>query len=63
MTRADRTRLKREYEYHRGCCEILSWVTLCNPCDDMIEDKLDKIKGRMEVILTKLKQLESLPKQ
>ena len=59
MTRNDRTRLRREYEYHRGCCEMLSWVVLTNPCDDLIEDKLDKIKGRMEQIMTTLKRLES----
>lgn len=38
---------------------MLSWVVLSNPCDDLIEDKLDKIKGRMEAILTMLKKLES----
>lgn len=59
MTREDRTRLKREYEYHKGCCEMLSWIVLTSPSDELIEDKLDKIKGRMEKILTMLKQIES----
>ena len=63
MKRYDRTRLLRELEYHKGCSEMLSWVTLANPCDDLIEDKLDKIKGRIEIIQTKLKQLERLPEQ
>jgi len=55
--------LLRELEYHKGCSEMLSWVTLANPGEDLIEDKLDKIKGRIEHILTKLKQLERLPEQ
>ena len=59
MTRNDRTRLRREYEYLRGCGEMLSWFVLTNPSDDLIEDKLDKIQGRMEALTTMLKKLES----
>lgn len=59
MTKNDRTRLRREWEYHRGCSEMLSWFVLTNPSDELIEDKLDKIKGRMEKIMTMLKKLES----
>lgn len=59
MKKEDRSRLRREYEYHKGCCEMLSWVVLTAPNDDLIEDKLDKIKGRMEQIMTTLKRLES----
>jgi hypothetical protein len=59
MTRNDRTRLRREYEYLRGCSEMLSWFVLTNPSDDLIEDKLDKIQGRMETITTMIKKLES----
>jgi len=59
MTRNDRTRLRREYEYLRGCSEMLSWVVLSNPSDDLIEAKLDKMQGRMEALTTMLKKLES----
>jgi hypothetical protein len=59
MTRNDRTRLRREYEYLRGCSEMLSWFVLSNPSDDLIEDKLDKIQGRMEALTTMLKKLEN----
>jgi hypothetical protein len=38
---------------------MLSWVVLSNPSDDLIEDKLDKIQGRMEELTTMLKKLES----
>jgi len=60
MTRNDRTRLRREFEYLRGCSEMLSWFVLTNPSDDLIEIKLDKMQGRMEAITTMLKKLESL---
>jgi hypothetical protein len=38
---------------------MLSWFVLTNPSDDLIEDKLDKIQGRMETITTMIKKLES----
>jgi hypothetical protein len=60
MKKEDRTRLRREFEYLRGCREMLSWFVLTNPSDDQIEIKLDKMQGRMEAITTMLKKLESL---
>jgi hypothetical protein len=39
---------------------MLSWFVLNNPSDDLIEEKLDKIQGRMETITTMIKKLESL---
>lgn len=60
MRKEDRTRLRREFEYLRGCSEMLSWFVLTNPSDDQIEIKLDKMQGRMEAIQTMLKKLESL---
>jgi len=60
MRKEDRTRLRREFEYLRGCSEMLSWFVLTNPSDDLIEAKLDKMQGRMEAITTMLKKLKSL---
>lgn len=60
MKKEDRTRLRREYEYLRGCSEMISWIVLSDPTDDQIEIKLDKMKGRMEIITAMLKKLESL---
>lgn len=60
MKKVDRSRLRRELEYLRGCSEMLSWFVLTNPSDDLIDVKLDKIQGRMETITTMLKKLESL---
>lgn len=60
MKKVDRSRLRRELEYLRGCSEMLSWFVLTNPSDDLIDGKLDKIQGRMETITTMLKKLESL---
>lgn len=59
MKKEDRTRLRREFEYLRGCSEMLSWFVLTNPSDDQIEIKLDKMQARMEAITTMLKKLES----
>jgi len=59
MRKEDRTRLRREFEYLRGCSEMLSWFVLTNPSDDLIEAKLDKIQGRMEALTTMLKKLKS----
>jgi len=59
MKKEDRTRLRREFEYLRGCSEMLSWFVLTNPSDDQIEIKLDKMQGRMEAITTMLKKLQS----
>jgi hypothetical protein len=44
MRKEDRTRLRREFEYLRGCSEMLSWFVLTNPSDDLIEAKLDKMQ-------------------
>lgn len=55
MKRYDRSRLRREYEYLRGCSEMLSYVILFQPSDDQIENKLDIIKTREEEIIRKLK--------
>jgi hypothetical protein len=58
MKKEDRTRLRREYEYLRGCSDMISWIVLTDPTDDQIEIKLDKMKGRMEIITALLKKLE-----
>ena len=60
MKKEDRTRLRREYEYLRGCSDMISWFVLTDPTDDQIEIKLDKMKGRMEIITALLKKLETL---
>ena len=60
MKKEDRTRLRREYEYLRGCSDMISWIVLTDPTDDQIEIKLDKMKGRMETITALLKKLETL---
>lgn len=60
MKKEDRTRLRREYEYLRGCSDMISWIVLTYPTDDQIEIKLDKMKGRMEIITALLKKLETL---
>jgi hypothetical protein len=60
MKKEDRTRLRREFEYLRGCSEMISWFVLSDPTDDQIEIKLDKLQGRMETITAMLKKLESL---
>lgn len=60
MKKEDRTRLRREYEYLRGCSDMISWCVLTDPTDDQIEIKLDKMKGRMETITALLKKLETL---
>jgi hypothetical protein len=60
MKKEDRTRLRREYEYLRGCSDMISWIVLTDPTDDQIEIKLDKMKGRMETITTMLKKLETI---
>ena len=60
MKKEDRTRLRREYEYLRGCSDMISWIVLTDPTDDQIEIKLDKMKGRMEIITALLKKLETL---
>lgn len=58
MTRNDRTRLRREWEYIRGCMEMLSWVQLKDPTDEQIEGVLDAMQGRKETIDTMLKKLD-----
>ena len=60
MKKEDRTRLRREYEYLRGCSDMISWFVLTDPTDDQIEIKLDKLKGRMEIITALLKKLETI---
>jgi hypothetical protein len=60
MKKEDRTRLRREYEYLRGCSDMISWIVLTDPTDDQIEIKLDKMKSRMETITALLKKLETL---
>jgi hypothetical protein len=60
MKKEDRTRLRREYEYLRGCSDMISWIVLTDPTDDQIEIKLDKMKGRMEIITALLKKLETI---
>ena len=60
MKKEDRTRLRREYEYLRGCSDMISWFVLTDPTDDQIEIKLDKMKGRMETITALLKKLETI---
>jgi hypothetical protein len=60
MKKEDRTRLRREYEYLRGCSDMISWFVLTDPTDDQIEIKLDKMKGRMEIITALLKKLETI---
>jgi hypothetical protein len=60
MKKEDRTRLRREYEYLRGCSDMISWIVLTDPTDDQIEIKLDKMKGRMETITALLKKLETI---
>jgi hypothetical protein len=60
MKKEDRTRLRREYEYLRGCSDMISWIVLTDPTDDQIEIKLDKLKGRMEIITALLKKLETI---
>ena len=60
MKKEDRTRLRREYEYLRGCSDMISWFVLTDPTDDQIEIKLDKMNGRMETITALLKKLETI---
>ena len=60
MKKEDRTRLRREYEYLRGCSDMISWIFMTDPTEDQIEIKLDKMKGRMEIITALLKKLETL---
>ena len=63
MTRNDRTRLRREWEYIRGCMEMLSWVQLQNPTDEQIEGVLDAMQGRKETIDTTLKMIDTQEKK
>jgi hypothetical protein len=48
MRHTDRHRIRRKYEYIKGCLEMLSWVQMENPCDLQIEIKIDGLKAILE---------------